>query len=189
MQRLFGRRTNTLLPTSNQLLKPKIPTNIEDKARLRKAKQTWYYNRGVTELEELNPGDTVRIQPQKSQFKKKDWTRATVEGKVNIRSYQVRTEDGRAYRRNRRHLRRTQETVQKDNPETTYLPTAMPSFPDSSSSVRDVPVQPATSPPVPNLPVQKPPLPKPLQQTAQPSPVITTRSGRVIRAPMRFADK
>ena len=79
VQRLFGRRTKTLLPTSNQLLKPKIPTNIEDKARLRKAKQTWYYNRGVTQLEELNPGDTVRIQPQKSQFKKKGWTRATVE--------------------------------------------------------------------------------------------------------------
>ena len=145
--------------------------------------------RGVTELEELNPRDTVRIQPQKSRFKKKDWTRATVEGKVNIRSYQVRTEDGRAYRRNRRHLRRTQETVQKDNPEATYLPTAMPSFPDSSSSVRDVPVQPATSPPAHNLLVQKPPLSKPLQQTAQPSPVITTRIGRVIRPPMRFADK
>ena len=43
VQRLCGRRTKTLLPTSNQLLKPKIPTNIEDKARLRKVKQTWYY--------------------------------------------------------------------------------------------------------------------------------------------------
>ena len=56
VQRLFGRRTKTLLPTSNQLLKPKISSNIDDKARLRKAMQTWYYNRGVTELEKLNPG-------------------------------------------------------------------------------------------------------------------------------------
>ena len=35
---------------------------------------------------------------------------AQLDKKVDIRSYRVRTEDGSVYRRNRRHLRRTQET-------------------------------------------------------------------------------
>ena len=71
-----------------------------------------YYNRGAKELDELHPGDRVHIQPQRSQLgKKKEWTPAKVEEKVDIRSYQVRTEDGRVYRRNRRHLRRTREAM------------------------------------------------------------------------------
>ena len=89
-QRLFGRQTKTLLPTSNHLLKPKIPKEVEDKLTLKKAKQAMYYDRGTKELEELLPGDLVRIQPQQSKLRKrKDWTLARVEGKVDIRSYQV----------------------------------------------------------------------------------------------------
>ena len=69
-QRLFGRRTKTLLPTSNHLLKPKIPKEVEDKLTLKKAKQAMYYDRGTKELEELLPGDLVRIQPQPVQTTK-----------------------------------------------------------------------------------------------------------------------
>ena len=47
-QRLFGRRTKTLLPTSNHLLKPKIPKEVEDKLTLKKAKQAMYYDRVTT---------------------------------------------------------------------------------------------------------------------------------------------
>lgn len=87
-QRLFGRRTKTPLPTSNHLLKPKIPKEVEDKLTLKKAKQAMYYGRDTNELEELLPGDLVRIQPQTSkQRKKKEWTLARVEGKADIRSY------------------------------------------------------------------------------------------------------
>ena len=39
----------------------------------------------------------------------KEWTKATVDKEVHIRSYQVHTEDGRNYRRNCRHLRQTRE--------------------------------------------------------------------------------
>ena len=135
-----------LLPTSNQLLKPKIPVNVDQKLKLQKAKQSEYYNKGTKELEELRSGDIVRIQPQKSQFgKKKEWTRARVKGKVDIRSYQVRTEDGRAYRRNRRHLRRTRETKSNGEVETMPPPRAAsrPATPDSSGE--QLSVQPATS--------------------------------------------
>ena len=108
VQRLFGRRTKTRLPTSNQLLKPKLLQEVSQKLKLQKAKESLYYNKGAKELEELRPGDIVRLQPSTSQTgKKKDWTQARVKGKVDIRSYQVRTEDGRVFRRNRGHLRHT----------------------------------------------------------------------------------
>ena len=63
--------------------------------------------------------DTVRIQPVKDH--KKPWQKATVRNQVNIRSYEVRTEDGVTYRQNRRHLKVTQEqpvnpTVQLPSP-------------------------------------------------------------------------
>lgn len=71
-----------------------------------------YYDRGAKELEELNPGDLVQIQAKQSKLRKrKDWPLARDEGKVDIRYYQVRTEGGRMYRRNRQHLRRTRETT------------------------------------------------------------------------------
>ena len=108
VQRLFGRRTKTRLPTSNQLLKPKLLEEVSQKLKLQKAKESLYYNKGAKELEELRPGGIVRLQPSTSQTgKKKDWTQARVKGKVDIRSYQVRTEDGRVFRRNRGHLRHT----------------------------------------------------------------------------------
>jgi hypothetical protein len=39
----------------------------------------------------LDPGNTVRIRPPRN---KQNWTKA-INGKLNIRSYQVTTEDGR----------------------------------------------------------------------------------------------
>ena len=108
VQRLFGTRTKTRLPTSNQLLKPKLLEEVSQKLKLQKAKESLYYNKGAKELEEFRPGDIVRLQPSTSQTgKKKDWTQARVKGKVDIRFYQVRTEDGRVFRRNRGHLRHT----------------------------------------------------------------------------------
>ena len=198
-QRLFGRRMKTLLPTSNHLLKPKIPKEVEDKLTLKKAKQAIYYDRGTKELEELLPGDLVRIQPQPSKLRKrKDWTLARVEGKVDIRSYQVQTEDGRLYRRNRRHLRCTQATTGDSRSEMVLPPRPKPSCRDSAVKLPVPPATPGTSeshdsPPA--APTQKPPA-KPSVPSAQnmqnkqntSPPVNTTRSVRVVRPPARFSD-
>ena len=70
VQRLFGRRTKTRLPTSNQLLKPKLPEEVSQKLKLQKAKESLYYKKGAKELEELRPGDIVRLQPSTSQIGK-----------------------------------------------------------------------------------------------------------------------
>ena len=106
-QRIFGRRTKTLLPTSSKLLRPKVP-DVDQKLKLPKTKQSFHYNEGTRELQELKPGDTVRVQPMK--LGKKNWVQAQVDEKVDISSYHLRTEYGSVYRRNRRHLQRTQET-------------------------------------------------------------------------------
>ena len=108
-QRLLCRRTRTLIPTAKSLLKPAIPRGIDRKLSVQKSKQAYYYNEGAKELPELKEGDVVRIKPLKPTEKRKPWTRASVEGKVDIRSYKVRTEDGRLFRRNRKHLRRSTE--------------------------------------------------------------------------------
>ena len=63
VQCFFGRITKTLLPTSNQLLKPKLPEEVDQKLKLQKAKQSLHYNKGAKELGELRLGDTVRLQP------------------------------------------------------------------------------------------------------------------------------
>ena len=105
-QRLFGWRTKTLVPTSSRLLVPGLVHGVPHKLKERKAKQAYYYDRGAKELNRLKPGDVVRV---KLRPNSKEWTRAAVDKEVDIRSYQVRTEDGRTYRRNRRHLRQTRE--------------------------------------------------------------------------------
>ena len=48
------------------------------------------------------------MNPQASDGKQR-WTKEKVEQQVDVRSYAVRTEDGRLFRRNRRHLRQSKE--------------------------------------------------------------------------------
>ena len=106
-QGLFGRMTRTLLPTSSRLLVPETVQGVPHKLKERKAKQTYYYNRGAKEVSKLEPGVVVRIKPDRDSKKR---AKATVDKEVvDIRSYQVCTEDGLTYRRNSRHLRLTRE--------------------------------------------------------------------------------
>ena len=63
VQRLCGRRTRTLLPTTPSLLEPAVPTGVRDKLLKKKEIQTQYYNRGTRELPPLHKGDVVRMLP------------------------------------------------------------------------------------------------------------------------------
>ena len=112
-QRLFGRRSRTLLPTSSRLLVPETVQGVPHKLKERKAKHTYYYNRGAKELSKLERGVVVRVKPDRDS---KTWAKATVDKEVDIRSYQVRTEDGRTYRMNRRHLRLTKQPFFRSTP-------------------------------------------------------------------------
>ena len=70
-QRMFGRRTRTLLPTSKELLEPQL-------------------------VRDLNKGDVVHMKPQALDGKQR-WAKAQVQQQVDVRSYAVRTEDGRLF--------------------------------------------------------------------------------------------
>ena len=108
-QRLLGRRTRTLLPTTNRLL---MPTRIDPQKVTRQIKhsqerQSYYYDRNARDLEPLEEGDVVRIKP--FTMNKKTWDKATVSRRLDDRSYTVDADNGGTYRRNRVDLRKTKE--------------------------------------------------------------------------------
>ena len=167
VQRLMGRRTRTLIPTVPSLLQPS-PVNIERTIIQREKKQAKMSapleSRRV--LPQLHRNDTVRMQPIDGTS---EWKEATVVESVpdNSRSYIVRDENGKEYRRDRQFLR------QKNN--------ANGAQPDSRPSL-------GVSPPhisSPSHDTNKEPLSEDRpEQTIEP-PTIT-RYGRTVRPPVRY---
>ncbi len=104
-QRLMGRRTKTLLPTTATLLAPKtiqpsiVKTNLlthKDTQKLQKL----YYDRDTKVLPTLNIGNKALFQCGKI------WKPAIVKNiSSHPRSYIIITTDGQTHRRNRRHIR------------------------------------------------------------------------------------
>ena len=137
----------------------------------------------------LTGGDVVGIRPTGNE---KAWKKALVEDQVDVRSYNVRTEDGPIFRRNRRHLRFSREPFYQDPATEAFEPAdtrqqphvhTEPNQPQNSepaiSEVPQQPEQPVLSP----VPVQPP---QPAVQS--PKSVVKTRSDRVIKKPQRFSD-
>ena len=146
----------------------------------------------------------------------KEWTGAAVDKEVDIRSYQVRTEYGRTYRRNRRHLRQTREpflrapfvesstdlaqqqqpkgVVPSGNVAAPEVPTRKPAseVPPTRKSVAEVPtsssvIQPEStsvratrSSDIVSVPASG------VSTTVPAVTVTTTRSGRVVKKPVRY---
>lgn len=101
-QRLLGRRTRTLLPLSDKLLKPLSVPQVTEQLKARKRRQKKYYDRGTKELRGLNAGEPVYVLLNKEHS---TWTPATIIQQVGIRSYELLTDDGKRFRRNRNHIR------------------------------------------------------------------------------------
>ena len=104
VQRLMGRRTRTLIPTSEKLLKPKVisPKVVYKEITQRKAKHKYYYDRHARHLKEMSVGDAVMM------LDGNKWKPAKViaVSQEAPRSYVIKTPEGQTYRRNRRHLKR-----------------------------------------------------------------------------------
>ena len=102
-QRLMSCRTRTLLPARETLLKPKLAESVQEERNKIKRKQ-------AIEMQKIDHPwreETVRLKPLRSA--KEPWKKATVQEKVNVRSYSVLTEDVSILRRIRRHLKLTKE--------------------------------------------------------------------------------
>jgi len=102
----MNRRTRTLLPMSEKLLRPRV-INEENNMKQRLQRQAKNYNKSAKDLEPLQEGDVVRMKPLVQG--QKNWQKAIVARRLDERSYVVETPTA-IYRRNRVHLRKTQET-------------------------------------------------------------------------------
>lgn len=173
-QRLMSRRTRTLLPARETLLKPKLAESVQEERNKIKRKQAFYYNRNAKDLPPLERGDIVRLKPLRNA--KEPWKKATVQEEVNVRSYSVLTEDGSILRRNRRHLKATKE--QPIQPQTDQMPEKSNTETSSHSSPQ--------KPSAPQTPMKLPAAE--LAPTPQPTGAKQTRSGRVVKSPLYLKD-
>ena len=183
-QRMFGRCTRTLLPISKKLLKPQLITDVRERKLQRKEVQTRYYNQNVKGLPSLIIGYVVRMKPQASDGKQR-WTKAQVEQQVDDRSYVVRTEDGRLFRRNWRHLRQSKKPFMPEDTDV-EIPSPFLNSPRTTASTETVSGENSAGRPTAlsrKQPEPGPPAtcPAPLAECQKSNAV--TRSGRFIRPP------
>ena len=137
-----------------------------------------YYHRTAKDLNELKPGDTVRVKPE-GLLKGQEWKKGTVSQNCGYRSYDVNV-DGKLLRRNRVHLKEDQQ-VKVTEP--------------SSKSAEQKP----TAEDLPVAVVEKNGKKvKPLKDTAKAAEpakctkmdlitVKRTRSGRLVKMPQRYS--
>ena len=176
-QRLLGRRTKTLLPTTELKLCPNTMM-AERAAQQKEERRVRSLKKNGNDLRPLSTGDTVRIQPIQSGVK--EWQEAKVTKQLTSRSYEVTNREGNTYRRNRRHLRKTTQSSHSV-PSGTQSPGAPPPL--------DMPTTPrpeSTTPPRPETTKNPPPT---IQATPVQSPPSQTSSfGRAIKKPARYVD-
>jgi hypothetical protein len=106
-QLLFSRELRTFLPTTADRLKPKVVYDAHQGLKNRQLKQKYFHDRKYSRnLKQLSEGDVVRMQLNNQ------WKPAVVEGKFedSSRSYVVRSPEGDMFRRNRKHLIKTNES-------------------------------------------------------------------------------
>lgn len=195
-QRLFGRRTRTLLPTTQSLLKPRNPVNPESvHLRSNQERQAKYYNRTARDLPILKPGDTVRMKP--FALGQKSWDKAHVTKRLDERSYEVQSA-GTTFRRNRQHLVKTTQPTQfeqsvRDKATPNEIHDQQTSSNTRTSVAQTRPERTRLRPsPHRSLAGQKnviPPLAShPQREKSPPHSLMQTRSGRIIKAPAKFKD-
>ena len=109
-QRMFARRTRTLLPMLPVLLQTEPAAQREDPGQLkiRKEKQARLYNRTSKKLGTLHP-DVVRFKKPTATNDTRKWTQARLEHLLELDHEYTIESDGATYRQNRRQLRSTPE--------------------------------------------------------------------------------
>ena len=91
----MGRRCKTLLPIEGKLLQPRYDSEGEALALLgAKQRQTFHYNRHTKPLEEIRPGETVRVKLSG----KERWTKGTCAEALDRTSYFVKVGDTQYWR-------------------------------------------------------------------------------------------
>ena len=135
-QRLMSRRTKTSDPANNKnLLVPEVTLEQHQEILANKQRRSTYYNKVAHDLPALISGDVVRVNLSPDSLKQEDLQRIQVKAKVGVRSYEVETEYGKRFRRNRVYLRKSNETFSTRQPTESpfgYVPAASIATPLSS---------------------------------------------------------
>ena len=170
VQRLMGRRTKTLIPTTEYLLSPKTvkPIIVQEEIKQQRIKQKHYYDKHAKSLKELNIGDNVSIQRDNK------WMPAIITAASGTpRSYIVTTPDGQTYRRNRRHI------IKNTSEQPTYL--------DDESSENGDNVDIEDTPNSETVPCDEPTVSS-TTETEPPSTTQVRRSSRVTKRPDWYSE-
>ena len=161
-QLLMNRRLRGCLPMTTKSLQPSVPTLAKRQLQKSQKKQKYYYDGHTKSLPPLEPDDVVCYQTSTH------WEPAVIIQKHSApRSYDLITTSGRTIRRNRRHLKPTQE----------IRPAVIPPIDDDISESSSSPLQ--SSRPdstLSNTNIN--------QQVTE----RRTRSGRLVKPPLRYGD-
>ena len=178
VQLLMSRRTRTMIPTHRRLLLPQAvdPDQVVKALKQRQSVSKKNYDKQGRDLPQLEPGDKVRIRPNRD----REWRKA----EVLPRSYLLQDERGRVYRRNRKQI----ISVPNDHPMRPQLHPMGPQVhdPSLSSPCADVPMSPSS-------PTTEKQAPGQIELAGRPagneehSPIVT-RSGRQVRKPQRLIE-
>ena len=151
-QLLMSRRLWSALPMTPSMLQPHVNVHTKEKLKHRQTTQKNYYDKTTKSLPTLKPNDTVVV----------------LNRHPAPRSYNIRTAEGTTLRRNRRHLKKTNE----DPPNVTTTIDDSFTTDDTASAVNN------RMPHVINV--------EPPSARAAPLDGKRTRSGRVVRPPARY---
>ena len=178
VQLLMSRRTRTMIPTHRRLLLPQAvdPDQVVKALKQRQSVSKKNYDKQGRDLPQLEPGDKVRIRPNRD----REWRKA----EVLPRSYLLQDERGRVYRRNRKQI----ISVPNDHPMRPQLHPMGPQLhdPSLSSPCADVPMSPSS-------PTTEKQAPGQIELAGRPagneehSPIVT-RCGRQVRKPQRLIE-
>lgn len=176
IQRLMSRRTRTMLPTAKQLLEPDVIQDVPKLIKKRKEQYKHYFDRNAKDLPELTEGQLVRAQIQPGL--KQPWMKGIIKKDDGIRSYIVDI-NGHEYRRNRKHIRSTKEKELPNNEEEDFELIPLKHGTETGDYNKTQENRMKT---MQNI--------VPLAQTQQPKceGQYRTRTGRVIRKPMRYRE-
>ena len=130
-QRLLNRRTRTDIPMKGTLLAPNISEYVLEEKANKTKKSEIYYDRNTKDLNELKPGDVIRVKPE-GPVKGQEWKKDSVMKSHGYRSYAVEV-DGKVLRRNRVHPKQEKQIT----PTTTEQKRKFPLNRTQKSSLQD----------------------------------------------------
>ena len=110
--RLMSRRTRTRIPTTSMMLEPKIEKHLPLKLKKMRLQKKKHYDMNAKPLKPLQKEQIVRLETKRGYGERA----IVIKEALRPRSYIVKTESGREFERNRRHLLPVQEEYhQKSN--------------------------------------------------------------------------